>query len=90
LFGESPAHEANTVPATVACSPEVAADGAVVGAADVVAVPVAASGWVPGAAEASTRDTARKPTPTAAAAEATHAPPRATVGFMSAAFPDAG
>jgi hypothetical protein len=58
--------------------------GAPVGLPEAVEdVVVAATGWVPGDAEASTRDTARKPRPTAAAADAVHAAPSATVRFMT-------
>jgi hypothetical protein len=77
-----PAQEANTVPPTVVRSPEVAAGAAAVGDEPVEAAGDAATVWVAGAAEASTRDTARKPRPTAAAADAVHAAPRAMVRFM--------
>lgn len=45
-------------------------------------VPVAAAGTVPGTGDASTREVARKPRPTAAAADAVHALPRRRVRFM--------
>jgi hypothetical protein len=42
---------------------------------------------VPGDAEASTRETARKPRPTAAAADAVHTAPRVRVRFMPVTLP---
>jgi hypothetical protein len=78
-------HEANTVPPTVTCSPDVppgAGTFVVDGAVPVDALVDAGTGAVPGDAEASTRDTARKPRPTAAAADAVHAAPSAMVRFM--------
>jgi hypothetical protein len=41
------------------------------------------TGWVPGVADASTRETARKPSPTAATAEPVQAAARARVRFMA-------
>jgi hypothetical protein len=81
------AQEAVTVPASVYSVLTVVA-GADAGelaapSADDVAVVDAASGTVPGeVADASTKDTARKPSPTADAAEAVHAVPRRKVRFM--------
>jgi hypothetical protein len=73
----------------VACSPEGAGDADVDGAAD-DEVPASReelveTGWTAGDAEASTNDTARKPRPTAAAAEAVQADPRRSVLFMAGA-----
>jgi len=83
--GEPPVQSAKTVPATVTCC-------AVAGEATagvVPAVPVgagadvdAATGEVPGDADASTRDTARYPSPTAAPADAAHTAPRRSGRLM--------
>ena len=54
------------------------------------AVVVAATGAVPGEAEASTRDTARNPRPTAAMADADQAAPSATLLFMGQSVPPQG
>jgi hypothetical protein len=74
--------EALTVPATVAFVPATVLAVDAVGSADALGDDVADSGTVPGDADASTRDTARKPSPTAEAAEAVHAVPRRRVRFM--------
>jgi hypothetical protein len=79
------------VPAAVAYSAVVAgADGAVGDAEPVADVAVAATGWAAGDADASTRDTARKPSPTAAAADAVHAAASAIVRFMAQTLPREG
>jgi two-component system, OmpR family, KDP operon response regulator KdpE len=86
--GCPPVQLAYTVPATVGYSP-VAADAGAVEDGDVVPVgvaveEVAATGEAPVDADASTRDTARKPRPTAAAAEAVQAAPRRTGRLIAA------
>src|SRR4051812_19176447 len=82
--GDPLAQSAYTVPPAVTYwSAAEVAEGTAVGEADSPArVAVAATGAAPGAADASTRDTARKPRPTAAAADAVHAAPSAMVRFM--------
>jgi hypothetical protein len=68
-----------------------AVDGAAVvdedAAPDDASPPEAAAGRLPGDAEASTRETARKPRPMAAAADAVHAAPRVRVRFMPVTLP---
>ena len=80
------------MPPTVECSPvadETGTSG--VGAAvPSVGVVVLATGWGPGDAEAPTRETARKPSPTAAAAEAVQTAPRARVRFMAGSMQPIG
>jgi hypothetical protein len=58
-------------------------DGVALDSAVALGDDVAASGIVPGDADASTRDTARNPSPTAEAAEAVHAVPSSRVRFMT-------
>jgi hypothetical protein len=72
----------------VACSPETPPGGGVGDAEVVSSVPeeeLVAAGSVPGEAPASTKEIARKPRPTAAAAEAVHAVPRRRMRFMDGA-----
>jgi hypothetical protein len=56
------------------------------GEASALVVREAATVFPPGDAEASTREIARKPRPTAAAAEAVQAEPRRRVRFMTQTF----
>jgi hypothetical protein len=78
---------AKTVPATVTCC-AVGGETAVgvVPVVPVVAAAVvdAAAGEVPGVADASTRETARYPSPTAAPADAAHTAPRRSGPLMAA------
>ncbi|UOY01523.1 hypothetical protein [Blastococcus sp. PRF04-17] len=85
-----PTHEANTVPPTVDCCPELAGAPAEVGVADAEVPAPLAAGWVASDAEASTSETARNPRPTAAAAEPVQAAPRASVRFMGTKLQPSG
>jgi hypothetical protein len=76
---------ARTVPATVTCCAVAGelAGGVVPAVLEAVGTDVEApAGDVPGDADASTRDTARYPSPTAAPAEAIHAAPRRSGRLM--------